>query len=461
MKLTQRIILITIIPLITSTSVSAAIITEITNEQLFESTISKIQSLCQLTESEMRNPMNQLDFDALNEIVDNLEEEENILQVLVLFPDGRLLTDGTDYDYNYGTVFEDEFINNAILSNEEAVKVEENTIRVSKSIVLNEKIGVLVIDYSTKDIEANIQESITEIVIVATVIIGISIIIAVILSRSISKPILKMKEVVDNISKGSLENQQIKSSIPEINELSREILEMGEKIGNYQKELIKKERLATVGEMSARITHDLRNPLTAIKNSIAIMRKKNPEKVKENQQYFDMIQDAVARMNHQIDEVLGFVKAKEPERIFVKFSEVVSKALDTITIPKNIKISTTNKEQEIWCDKIQIQNVLINLISNSIHAIEKNQGSIRIDFEEEEKYDKITIKDNGKGIPENLLDTVFEPLYTTKQDGTGLGLVSCKSTVESHNGKIYAQNSPEGGVIFIILLPKIRKLETD
>ena len=98
----------------------------------------------------MRNPMDQLDFDALNEIVDNLEEDENIRQVLVLFPDGRLLTDGTDSDYNYGTTFEDKFIQNAITSNEESVIIENNIIRVSNSIILNEKIGVLVIDYSTK-----------------------------------------------------------------------------------------------------------------------------------------------------------------------------------------------------------------------------------------------------------------------------------------------------------------------
>ena len=68
--------------------------------------------------------------------------------------------------------------------------------------------------------------------------------------------------------------------------------------------------------MSARITHDLRNPLTAIKNAIAVMKIKNPERIKENQQYFDMIQDGVTRMNHQIDEVLAFVKAKEPEKEF-------------------------------------------------------------------------------------------------------------------------------------------------
>lgn len=457
MRLTQRIILIAVLPLIISTSVSAAIITEITNDQLFESTISKVQSLCRLTESEMRNPMDQLDFDALNEIVDNLEEDESILQVLVLFPDGRLLTDGTDSDYNYGRTFEDKFIQNAIKSNEETITVEGDIIRASKPIILNEKIGVLVIDYSTKSIEMSIQESMANIIIVAAAIIGMSIIISIVLSRSISKPILKIKENVDNIAKGNLQKEKIQSKIPEINELYEEIIYMGRKIEKYQNDLVKTERLTTVGEMSARITHDLRNPLTAIKNAIEIMKMKNPEKIKENQRYFDMIQDAVTRMNHQIDEVLGFVKAKEPERNFVKFSEISSNVLKTITTPKNIKITISDNNERIWCDKIQLQNVLINLISNSIQSIGNNEGEIIIDVIVEEGFDKITVKDNGHGIPENLLETIFEPLYTTKQDGTGLGLVSCKNTIEAHNGKIYAQNSDEGGAIFTILLPKIRE----
>ena len=89
MKLNQRIILITIIPLIVSTSLSVGIIAGITSEQLFDTAISKVKSLCQLAEREMRNPVNNLDIDKLNELVDNLEGEENIQQVLILFPDGR------------------------------------------------------------------------------------------------------------------------------------------------------------------------------------------------------------------------------------------------------------------------------------------------------------------------------------------------------------------------------------
>ncbi len=457
MKLNQKIILISIMPLIISTSVVTVIITEITNDDLFDSSISHIKSLCELTENQMRNPMNNLDIDQMNEIIDNLENQEGIIQVLVLFPDGRLLTDGTDNDFNYGTTFEDNFIQKSIVSSEELLILENNMIRVSKPIILHEKIGILVLDYSTKNIEKSIQISISNIIITSISIITIVGISAVYLSKSISLPILKMKKNVELISKGKIGIESKKSGITELDELSKTIVELGIKIEKYQNELVKKERLSTIGEMAARITHDLRNPLTTIKNSIEILKIKKPEIVKDNQQYFDMMHDAASRMNHQIDEVLGFVKIKQPEKINVKFQELLSKSLETIEVPNNIEIKKPKEDHIIWCDSIQLQNVLINLILNSIQSIGNDQGKITINLEKEDESDKIIIEDTGSGIPESSLESIFEPLYTTKQNGTGLGLVSCKNIIESHKGKIYAQNSSKGGAIFTILIPSLKE----
>ncbi|MBC8516013.1 MAG: HAMP domain-containing histidine kinase [Nitrosopumilus sp.] len=459
MKLNQKIILISIIPLIISTSVVTVIITEMTNDDLLDSSISHIKSLCELTENQMRNPMNNLDIDQMNEIIDNLENQEGIIQVLVLFPDGRLLTDGTNNDFNYGTTFEDNFIQKSIVSSEELLILENNMIRVSKPIILHEKIGILVLDYSTKNIEKSIQISISNIVITSISIITIVGISAIYLSKSISLPILKMKKNVELISKGEIRIESNKSGITELDELSKTIAELGIKIEKYQKELVKKERLSTIGEMAARITHDLRNPLTTIKNSIEILKIKKPEIVKDNQQYFDMMHDAASRMNHQIDEVLGFVKIKQPEKTNVKFQELLSKILETIEVPNNIEIKKPKEDHTIWCDSIQLQNVLINLILNSIQSIGNDQGKITINLEKEDESDKITIEDTGSGIPESSLELIFEPLYTTKQNGTGLGLVSCKNIIESHKGKIYAQNSSKGGVIFTILIPSLKEKE--
>lgn len=459
MKLNQKIILISIIPLIISTSVVTVIITEMTNDDLLDSSISHIKSLCELTENQMRNPMNNLDIDQMNEIIDNLENQEGIIQVLVLFPDGRLLTDGTNNDFNYGTTFEDNFIQKSIVSSEELLILENNMIRVSKPIILHEKIGILVLDYSTKNIEKSIQISISNIVITSISIITIVGISAIYLSKSISLPILKMKKNVELISKGEIRIESNKSGITELDELSKTIAELGIKIEKYQKELMKKERLSTIGEMAARITHDLRNPLTTIKNSIEILKIKKPEIVKDNQQYFDMMHDAASRINHQIDEVLGFVKIKQPEKTNVKFQELLSKILETIEVPNNIEIKKPKEDHTIWCDSIQLQNVLINLILNSIQSIGNDQGKITINLEKEDESDKITIEDTGSGIPESSLELIFEPLYTTKQNGTGLGLVSCKNIIESHKGKIYAQNSSKGGVIFTILIPSLKEKE--
>lgn len=457
MELNHKIILVVIILLLISTSITALIITEFTKDELFDSTISHIKSLCQLTENEMRNPMNNLDVDKLNEIIDHLEEQSGVLGVLVLFPDGRLLTDGTDDDFNYGIILQDEFIQKSIVSNQELLEIENDVIRASKPIILNEKIGILVINYSTNEINMIIQESITDIIGISITLMVISGLIATYLSRSISKPILKMRKDVEAISKGQLKINYVKSNITEIDELSSIIGELGDKIERYQKESLKNERLSTIGEMSARITHDLRNPLTAIKNSIEVLKLKKPEMVRENQQYFDMMNDAVIRINHQIDEVLGFVKIKTPEKESIEFSKIMKDVLDSIKLSKNIQIEISEKDRKIWCDNIQIQNVLINLISNSIHAIEKEQGKISINLEEQDEFDKIIIQDNGCGIPEKSLDTIFEPLYTTKQNGTGLGLVSCKNIIEAHKGKIYAQNASERGAIFTILLPKFKE----
>jgi signal transduction histidine kinase len=457
MKLNQKIILIAVLPLIISTSSVTIIIAGITNEELFDSSITHIKSLCQLTENEMRNPMNNLDIDKLNEIIDHLEEQEGILQVLVFFPDGRLLTDGTDNHFNYGTILEDEFIQKSIASYEELLIIDGDVIRASKPIILNEKIGILVLDYSTNKIQMIIQNSILEILIISISTIVIVGIIAIIFSRSVSNPILKMRRDVEEISKGGLRIQKTDSGISELDELSKIISELGMKIEKYQKELVKNERLLTIGEMSARITHDLRNPLTTIKNSIEILKIKKPDMVKENQQYFDMMYDAAARMNHQIDEVLGFVKVKDPEKTNLEFSELISKVIKNVEIPNNVEVIIPEKTHKIWGDEIQLQNVLINLILNSIQAIDGKQGNITINLEKEKGFDKITIEDSGNGIPEKSLDTIFEPLYTTKQNGTGLGLVSCKNIIISHKGEIYAQNSSNGGAIFTILLPGLKE----
>ena len=105
----------------------------------------------------------------------------------------------------------------------------------------------------------------------------------------------------------------------------------------------------------------------------------------------------------------------------------------------------------IYCDPDQIEVVLENIILNSSQAIGEDSGSITVTFHEENEYVLILIQDSGGGIPENIISKIFDPLFTTKRGGTGLGLASCKSIIESHNGTVTVKNNP---TTFRIKLPK-------
>ena len=115
----------------------------------------------------------------------------------------------------------------------------------------------------------------------------------------------------------------------------------------------------------------------------------------------------------------------------------------------------------INCDPVKIDAVFINVLINSIQALSDNGGKITVNISETNDKIKLEFSDSGPGIPEDIIDNIFEPLFTTKQKGTGLGLASCKNIVELHQGTIYVKNNP---TTFTIEMPKLlsqeNKIET-
>ena len=179
------------------------------------------------------------------------------------------------------------------------------------------------------------------------------------------------------------------------------------------KELIKSERFSAIGELASRISHDIRNPLSNILMSIELIRNSPSETNIEDKnivEKFDLISKNIERISHQINDVI-----------------------------------------EIWADPFQIQIACNNLIINAIQAIGKEKGEIRIRFLEDIENTIIEIENSGPRIPEEILPHIFDSLVTTKQVGTGLGLVSCKTIIENHGGTIQVKNNP---TTFTIKLPK-------
>jgi len=178
--------------------------------------------------------------------------------------------------------------------------------------------------------------------------------------------------------------------------------------------------------------------------------KKFPKEPEDLPIYLDLIKKSIDRISHQVDDVLGYVRSSPLKLISVSSSELVQNCIKKINIPENIKLKFIENDLQIKCDPIKLEAVIINLIVNAIQEI-PNGGNIEIRSFENDEFVVIEFIDSGKGISNENIDKVFEPLFTTKQKGTGLGLASCKNIVEQHLGKISVKNNP---TTFTIMIPK-------
>ena len=213
-----------------------------------------------------------------------------------------------------------------------------------------------------------------------------------------------------------------------------------------------KEKMAIIGQLTSRIAHDIKNPLSVIQMSIELLKKsKKGLDDQTNQDKLNIISKNISRISAQVDFVLDFIRERPVKKEKVKLSECLDESIKNINIPENITINTENTDIVIKGDFNQLVVVFINMITNSIQALNGKNGTIHIKTSKNKKYNIIKVQDSGPGIKKDILDTLFDPLITTKQTGTGLGLASCKSIIESHKGTIVAKNNP---TTFTIKLPK-------
>jgi signal transduction histidine kinase len=219
------------------------------------------------------------------------------------------------------------------------------------------------------------------------------------------------------------------------------------------REVLKSERLSAIGELSGRLAHDLRNPLSVIKMSVDLLKENHSEtKISDPnvQKRLDYVERSIDRIAHQVDEVLDFVRVSPLQLSQVSINDTIENSVKKINTPENVKIKISGHDLKITCDPQKLDAVFLNLIVNGIHAME-NGGNLEIKISDNSNLVILDFIDSGPGIPDENLGKIFEPLFTTKQKGTGLGLSSCKNIVEQHNGRISVKNNP---TTFTVILPK-------
>ncbi|MCH7966530.1 MAG: PAS domain S-box protein [Thaumarchaeota archaeon] len=216
-----------------------------------------------------------------------------------------------------------------------------------------------------------------------------------------------------------------------------------------ESEIIQKERFSAIGELSARLAHDIRNPLAIIKTS-----HENLLSLKDDSKSFEKAlkrtSRAIDRISHQIDGVMDFLRDSELHLEVIHLKEMFHQLVSESNIPDRIKVNLPKNDMTILADRIKLNSLFSNLIMNALQAI-KDKGTITIRISSmSNDMIKIEMEDDGIPIPENDVGKIFDPLFTTKQMGTGLGLASCKNIVEQHHGTISVKSNP---VIFKIIFP--------
>ncbi|MBW2467106.1 MAG: PAS domain S-box protein [Deltaproteobacteria bacterium] len=229
-----------------------------------------------------------------------------------------------------------------------------------------------------------------------------------------------------------------------------------------ERKIIQAEKMATIGEMSAGIAHELRNPLAAISGAAELIDASGDIKP-QNQGLMNIITRECNRLQNSINDFLTFSKPLEPEKEWVPLLPLVQELIQllqhTEDWPENCKSFIEIPEKmACWADPEQIRQVLLNIFHNSCVALRDRTGEIRIRAEEvtdDSGIDKtfITVSDNGAGIPDLIIEKIYEPFFTTHENGTGLGLSIARQIATTHGGGIIISSVEHQGTTAEIWLP--------
>ncbi len=299
--------------------------------------------------------------------------------------------------------------------------------------------------------------------IIILIIIGLT--IMVMHFRFVKRALREFQNTIEAVNLGVFHKRL---SIPETKELGQLGRNFNTMLDNFQKtqkelEVFHKNqmrnnyKLATVGEMSARLAHEIRNPITGIANAIEIISSEIEDE--KSKAILDEVLRQANRVNQAITDLLKYSRQKE---IVLKESDINDLIrgllffLENQSPDKRIILKKELQENipTFDFDRAQLEDVFLNLGINAIQSINK-KGTIvfKTSYNEENNMVRISIKDSGKGIPEDVKSQIFHPFFTTRNEGTGLGLAIVKDIIDKHKGEIWVENNTGAGCTFIVELP--------
>lgn len=318
-------------------------------------------------------------------------------------------------------------------------------------------ISMVLDDYRLLQKKNHIKRVITT---VSVFVLGI--ILCLVLAEKYTRPIKEVAEASRSVIEGNLIKLQDSGRKDEIGTLIKSYNEMIDKMierRRLEEKLKESEQLSLIGQLSSGIAHEIRNPLNFISLSVShiketILSRKGFNEKDEIVDLLDSVMREIQRVNELIHNFLFLGKKIKLTRERVEIKRLIDEALYILKdkLRDGIEVEIVGGDEIIFCDREYIRLSLVNLILNAIQAIDGG-GKILIEYGREGIWKYVSVKDNGIGIEKDSLDKVFEPYFSTKKFGIGLGLTLTKRFVVEHGGEITIESEPKKGTKVKILLP--------
>jgi signal transduction histidine kinase len=325
--------------------------------------------------------------------------------------------------------------------------------------------GVAIVDLETSGLNQDIEQAqimalslqrvmmiFTLLLIIASIALGVSIV------RSISKPIKKIRDAAIEIGNGKLGIQIDIKSKNEIGDLANSLNKMSNKLKVTQEQLLEAERHSAL-EAATWLGHDLRNPLQVIVNSVYCINKEisrlqsSPLIRQKITKFLQMIAISVEYAENIVRNLKAFGSKQEPDKTKTDTNTLIKETLSQINTPENIEIiEDLGQIPDANIDKDMMKRVFMNLVTNAFQAME-NGGKLKVSTKKTTGFVEVSFQDTGHGMSKETMEKIFEPFFTMKPKGMGIGLTICKQFVERNGGSIIVKSEENEGSTFIVKLP--------